>query len=215
MENLVQKILDSKVIAIVRGHSGGEIMQIAEALLAGGVQCMEITYNAANPESDNATANIVKQLNDSYGNSMQIGSGTVLTERQVEMTCAAGGKFIISPNVNPAVIRRTKALGMVSIPGAYSPSECEEAHEAGADFIKLFPAVHLGADYLKAIMAPLPHIKFMVVGGITAENVGEYIKAGAVGVGTGSDLIIKDAVFKGDFARITERAKTYVRAVSH
>ncbi len=214
MENLVQKILDSKVIAIVRGHSGDKVMRIAEALLAGGVQCMEITYNAAKPESDAATANIVKKLNDSYGGRMQIGSGTVLTEKQAEMTKAAGGKFIISPNVNTAVIRKTKELGMVSIPGAYSPSECEEAHEAGADFIKLFPAVNLGVDYVKAITAPLSQIKFMVVGGITAENVGEYIKAGAVGVGTGSDLIIKDAVAEGNFARITERAKEYISAVS-
>lgn len=103
---------------------------------------------------------------------------------------------------------------VISIPGAYSPSECEEAHEAGADFIKLFPAVNLGVDYVKAITAPLSQIKFMVVGGITAENVGEYIKAGAVGVGTGSDLIIKDAVAEGNFARITERAKEYISAVS-
>lgn len=214
MDTLIQKILDSKVIAIVRGYSGGEIMQIAEALLAGGVQCMEITYNAAKPESDIATANIVKKLNDSYGDRMQIGSGTVLTERQAELTHAAGGKFIISPNVNTAVIHKTKELGMVSIPGAYSPSECEEAHEAGADFIKLFPAVNLGVDYVKAITAPLPHIRFMVVGGITAENLGAYIKAGAVGVGTGNDLIIKDAVSEGDFARITERAKKYISAIS-
>lgn len=214
MENLVQKILDSRVIAIVRGHSGEEIMQIADALLAGGVCCMEITYNAAKPETDEATADIVKKLNDIYGDRMQIGSGTVLTERQAELTHAAGGKFIISPNVNTAVIRKTKELGMVSIPGAYSPSECEEAHEAGADFIKLFPAVNLGVDYIKAITAPLSHIRFMVVGGITAENVREYIKAGAVGVGTGSDLIIKDAVYKGDFARITERAEKYISAVS-
>ena len=209
----LDRISENKIIAIVRGQSKENLFKIAEALYDGGVFCMEITYNASKPETDRETADTLAALIEKFGDRMSFGSGTVLNEKQVELTKAAGGEFIISPNVNIGVIKKTKELGMLSIPGAYSPSECQTAHEAGADFIKLFPAVNLGVDYLKAISAPLSHIKFMIVGGVTAENLVDYINAGAVGVGTGGDLINKEAVKNGDFGKITERARQYVEAM--
>lgn len=211
--NAQDRILKSKIIAIIRGQGRENLFKIADALYNGGVSCMEITYNSSKPETDEETAKTLSMLIEKFGDKMSFGSGTVLNERQVELTRAAGGEFIISPNVNVNVIKKTKELGLLSIPGAYSPSECQLACEAGADYVKLFPVVNLGADYLKAIAAPLSHIKFMAVGGVTAENLVDYMKAGAVGIGTGGDLVNKEAVKNGEFDKITERAKQYVKAI--
>lgn len=208
-------INENKIIAIVRGQSEDNILRIAEALLNGGVRCMEITYNASDKASDEMTAKTVKKLNDTFSGNMLFGAGTVLSEKQVSLTKEAGGQFIVSPNVNTDVIKKTKELKMVSIPGAFTPSECESAHCAGADFVKLFPAINLGAEYLKMLTAPLSHIKFMAVGGITVENAAEFMKAGACSIAVGGDLIDKEAVKNGEFYKITERAKKYMEIINN
>ncbi len=213
-QRVIDEIKSKGIIAIVRGQSKEDIFSIADALIAGGINCMEITYNAAKPETHVETANIIGELKKHYGDKLFVGAGTVLTAEQVEMTYNAGGQYIISPNVNKDVIAKTLELGMVSIPGAMTPTECEAAHEYGADFVKLFPTVSLGAGYIKAISAPLCHIDFLAVGGVTPENISDYVKAGVVGIGTGGDLIIKSAVDNKDFGRITQRAKEYVCAMN-
>ena len=125
------------------------------------------------------------------------------------LTAAAGGRFIISPDTDSDVIRATKQAGLVSIPGAMTPSECKQAGKAGADFIKLFPVDFYGPRYIKTLKAPLSHLKFLAVNGITADNMGEYFAAGAVGVGVGSGIVNKALIEAGDFAAITELAKGY------
>jgi 2-dehydro-3-deoxyphosphogluconate aldolase/(4S)-4-hydroxy-2-oxoglutarate aldolase len=144
---------------------------------------------------------------------MLIGAGTVLTEKQVELTKNAGGKFIISPDTCPEVIKETKKLGLVSIPGAFTPSEAVIAHKAGADFVKLFPITSMGPKYLKDIKAPLSHIRFLAVGGINADNITEYLSVGACGVGIGSDIANKKLIEANDFAAIEENAKCYVKQI--
>ena len=144
---------------------------------------------------------------------MYVGAGTVLTKKQVELTQKAGGKFIISPDAYPEVIEATRGLGMVSIPGAVTPTEMQIAHRAGADFIKLFPAANFGISYLKNIKAPLSHLKILAVGGINEENILEYQKAGACGFGMGSNIVRKDLIEKGDYAQITQLAKTLVSKI--
>ena len=129
---------------------------------------------------------------------MLIGAGTVLTEQQVALTRQAGGKFIISPDTNEQVIRATRAADLVSIPGALTPSEAMTAHRAGADFVKLFPVSSMGPAYVKAVRAPLSHIRFLAVGGVNLNNLSDFLAAGACGVGMGIGEAEKQALAKGD-----------------
>lgn len=144
---------------------------------------------------------------------MYIGAGTVLSERQVELTATAGGKFIISPDANQSVIRKTRELGLVSMPGALTPSEIQAAHLAGADFVKLFPITNLGIGYVKAVSAPLSHIKFLAVGGVDDTNMRDYLKAGVCGFGIGSNIVDKKLIEREDWSAITALARRYVEAV--
>jgi 2-dehydro-3-deoxyphosphogluconate aldolase/(4S)-4-hydroxy-2-oxoglutarate aldolase len=144
---------------------------------------------------------------------MLIGAGTVLNEEQVNLTAEAGGGFIISPDINEAVIRRTVARGLVSIPGALTPSEITSAHRAGADFVKLFPIADLGINYVKSVRAPLSHIRLLAVGGINTQNISDYLKAGVCGFGIGSNIIDKEMLQRGDFKGIEALARDYTEAV--
>ena len=142
---------------------------------------------------------------------MTVGAGTVLTKEQVRLTAEAGGKFIISPDTNEAVIKESVRLGLVSIPGALTPTEAQSAHSYGADFVKLFPVSSLGPSYIRAITAPLSHVRFLAVGGVNERNVGDYIRAGAVGVGIGGSLT--SLLSENNYEAITEMARKYVEAV--
>ena len=175
---------------------------------------MEITYSADGSVSDEETAAAVGALANEFDGRMYIGSGTVLTREQVKRTYDVGGRFIISPNTDTEVIKYTKELGMVSIPGALTPSEVEAANRAGADFVKLFPVTSMGTSYVKAIAAPLSHIRFLAVGGITPENIGGYLDIGVCGFGIGSNIINKEYIAEENYEKITASAKEYVMAVN-
>ena len=205
MQNTINKILEEKAIIIVRGVSPEKTVELAEALYRGGIRLMECTYDATGKTPDEAIAETIGQLVKRFEGRMLIGAGTVLTEKQVELTKKAGGKFVISPDVNPQIIKATKAAGMVSIPGALTPSEATAAVRAGADFVKLFPVGNLGASYVKALCAPLSHIRFLAVGGVRPENMNEFLKCGALGVGMGLSADDKDAISRGDFDYIERK----------
>lgn len=208
-EQVINKILKEKIVAIVRGIKSEHIIPFAEAVYEGGVRALEITYNSSNPGEDTEVAANIQKLVEHFGDRMMIGAGTVLNTKQVELTKNAGGQFIISPNVNKKVIERTCELNMVSIPGALTPTEAVDAHEAGADFVKLFPITNLGSGYVKAMKAPLSHIRFLGVGGIDENNMDEYLKAGVDGFGIGSNIVNKKLIEAGDFCAITELAHAY------
>ncbi len=206
---VINKILEEKIVVIVRGIDSDKIIPLAEAMYEGGIRALEITYNASNMAENAEVAGNIKKLVDHFGDRMIIGAGTVLTTEQVELTKAAGGAFIISPNVNKKVIERTCELDMVSIPGALTPTESVDAYEAGADFVKLFPITNLGSGYVKAMKAPLSHIRFLGVGGIDENNMEEYMKAGVCGFGIGSNIVNKKLIEAGDFNAITELARVF------
>lgn len=214
MQEIIQTIKTSKIIAIVRGVESSRLIPLAEALYDGGIRLMEITYSADGSVSDSETADNIGSLTKHFKGKMYIGAGTVLTEDQVKKTFNDGGQFIISPNTDSEVIKYTKKLGMVSIPGALTPSEAETAKLAGADFVKLFPITSMGASYVKAITAPLSHILFLAVGGVTPQNVREYLDAGVCGFGIGSNIINKDYISSGDYGKITELAREYFSAIN-
>lgn len=210
---VVESILREKLIAIVRGLPQEKLIDAAEALYAGGVRLIECTFDHTRADCVAANKAMISLLAEHFRGRMNVGAGTVLTAEEADAAVDAGAEFIISPNTDPAVIRRTGQLGAVSIPGALTPTEIVSAWQAGADFVKLFPAGDLGTAYMKSIRAPLRHIPMLAVGGITPESIPDYLAAGAAGLGVGSPLFPKDAVESGDFARITERAEEFVRAV--
>ena len=204
-------IRQEKLIAIVRGVAREQIIPLARALYDGGVRIMEITYSMK--EDDTVTADAVRSLCEEMGSRMCIGAGTVIYPEQVELTRRMGGQFIISPDACEEVIRKTKELGMVSIPGALTPTEAMAAYRAGADIIKLFPITSMGTAYVKAIRAPLSGVQFATVGGVNLDNIPEYRKAGIECFGIGGNIIDKKALAAGDYAAITALAKKYVEAV--
>lgn len=212
-ETVLEWVAREKVVAIVRGAESSVCTRVAEALYAGGIRLMEITYDQRSPESWEDTAAAIGQTARRVEGRMLVGAGTVTEPGLVELTHRAGGCFIISPDTNEAVIRRTRELDMVSMPGAMTPTEILTAHRAGADFVKLFPAAGLGPAYLRAVCAPLSHVKIMVVGGIDEKNVGAFLAAGAAGAGVGGNLANRQWIWDGAWDKITQAAQLLTGAV--
>lgn len=204
-----QFIDQNKIIVICRRIYDGTLAQLAEALYSGGIRLMEVTFDQADPDCLHRTPAAIEMLCKAFP-SMQVGAGTVLNPKQVEAAAQGGAQYIISPNFNADVVRRTKELGLVSIPGAMTPSEICNASDAGADFIKLFPSGYLGFKYIKDITAPLPHIRFVATGGVTEENLGEYLAAGFAGAGVSGRLTDKSLIQEGRFGEIAKRAQVFM-----
>lgn len=206
-------IKQEKVIAILRGIEEKDYEQVAGALLEGGIKLLEFTFNQESPASMSKTARMIAKTAESYAGKLLVGAGTVVTIEQVELAAQSGAQFIISPDTNREVIRRTKELGLVSIPGATTPTEILSAHQAGADFVKVFPAGALGAPYFKAIRAPLNQVRMLAVGGVDAENIGAFMEAGALGAGVGGKLTPAAWIREGRYDKITKAARALTAAV--
>lgn len=200
-ENAVlEKVLQDKIIAIVRGVYGDDVLRLSEALLKGGISLIEVTYDQTGKAEN--TADTIRLITEHFAGDVLAGAGTVMTPEQARIAKEAGASYIISPNVDGAVIAETKRLGMISMPGALTPTEIAAAYEAGADVVKIFPASVMGPAYIKAVKAPLKHIPVMAVGGINEKNARDYIAAGAAGVGVGGNLVNKQWVSEGRFDEI-------------
>ena len=213
MEAVINTILKEKIITIVRGVSREKLIPLAEAMYDGGIRLIECTYDAAGKISDEEIASGIKALVEHFGGKMTVGAGTVLTEKQVELTEKAGGKFIISPDTDPAVIQRTKELGLVSIPGALTPTEIAAASRYGADFVKVFPVDSVGCKYIKDVKSPLSNVRILAVGGVDENNMQSYFEAGAVGIGIGSGIVKKQMIENEDFEGITNLARKYTNNI--
>lgn len=211
--NIKDDLLREKLIVIVRGVQSDKLIPLAQAVYDGGIRFLEITYSADGKVSDSETASNIKSLVEHFGDKMHIGAGTVLTEEQVLLTKAAGGKFIISPDADIDVIKKTKEMDLISIPGAFTASEIKQAYKAGADFVKLFPITQMGPDYVKAIKAPLSHIPLLAVGGVDISNMNEFLEAGVCGFGIGTNITNKKMIEENDFEGITALAKEYVAVI--
>lgn len=210
MKNALIEIKRQKIIAIIRGIPVTDIRNTVEALMKGGINLVEVTFDHTSEEGRENTIQCFDALTKAYGDQLFIGAGTVLTPEEVVISSTHGAKFIISPNTDVEVIKRTKALGLVSIPGALTPSEVLVAKEAGADIFKLFPAGDLGISYIKSIKAPLAHVMIAVVGGVNEDSIGEFVRAGAEAVGIGSNLVDGRVVARREYYKITEKAKILV-----
>ncbi|WP_078434918.1 bifunctional 4-hydroxy-2-oxoglutarate aldolase/2-dehydro-3-deoxy-phosphogluconate aldolase [Metabacillus halosaccharovorans] len=203
----IEIIKETGVAAVIRGATTDNIIAIAEALKAGGVKVLEITV-----ETPGACAAIEKaslELDD-----VLVGAGTVLDAETARVAIMSGAKFIFSPTTNSKTIEMAKRYGVVSIPGALTPTEILTAYENGADLIKVFPANVFGPSYIKDIHGPLPQVPLITTGGISVDNVGEYIKGGAAGVGVGSSLVnTKKELTSAYLSEITATASKFIKAV--
>ena len=206
-------IKESKLVAIVRGVESEACIHVAQALYDGGFRLMEITYDQNRPTTWENTAQAIGAVAEAFAGKMYVGAGTVTCTELVELTHKYGGQFIISPDVNEAVIERTCELGMLSIPGALTPTEVMVAHRAGADYVKLFPVGSFGPSYVKAVKAPVSHVDVLVVGGIDKNNIASFLAAGACGAGIGGNLVNRQWVEAGQYEKITEVARQLVAAV--
>jgi len=202
-----------RIVAIVRGLQPEYMLRLAEALNAGGIGLMEVTFNQADPDSWQSTAESVRALSRHMADRMLIGVGTVLTEAQLELARQAGARYIVTPNTNPGIIGKAKAAGLGAFPGAFTPTEIVLAHEAGADAVKVFPAGNMGPSYMKALLAPLRHIPLIAVGGIHEKNAADFMAAGCAGVGVGGNLVNQAWIADGKWDEITALAKVYRKAV--
>ncbi len=207
----LKKLLDSKIVAIVRGIPEDKMLKLGEALYAGGIRCMEVTFDQSG--SGEATLRSIRELTGTFGDRMCIGAGTVMSAEQVERAAEAGALYMISPNTDRGVIRRTKELDLVSIPGAMTATEIAYAHACGADIVKIFPAGELGPAYFKSVLGPLKHIRLQATGGVNRENCASFLAAGAVGLGIGGNLADKKLIMEDRFDELTETARSYVKAV--
>ena len=198
------------IVAIIRGFEPNVCLRLAEAYVKGGIEMVEVTFNQKAPDSWKDTAWAIKSIKEQLGNCIKVGAGTVLTQEQLSICEDAGGEFMVTPNVNPELIRKCVADGLMAMPGALTPSEAVLAYDAGARYVKIFPAGSLGPGYIKAIKAPLSHIPLLAVGGIGPDNIAEFIKAGCVGAGVGGNLTNKEWIQAGAWDKITAVAEALV-----
>ncbi|MCL4788882.1 MAG: bifunctional 4-hydroxy-2-oxoglutarate aldolase/2-dehydro-3-deoxy-phosphogluconate aldolase [Verrucomicrobia bacterium] len=203
---IISKLTDPGIIAVVRARKASQAMPIAEALLAGGVMAVEITMTT--PDALGA----IREVSDKLGERALIGVGTVLDATTCRAALACGAQFVVSPICRPELAHIARAAHKPVMLGAYTPTEAQFAHEVGADFVKIFPADALGPNYIKALRAPLPHLRIVPTGGVDLNTIGEFLKAGCPAVGAGSSLITKEILEKEDWAQLTERARAFVQA---
>ncbi|MDN3017958.1 bifunctional 4-hydroxy-2-oxoglutarate aldolase/2-dehydro-3-deoxy-phosphogluconate aldolase [Paenibacillus sp. BSR1-1] len=204
----IEELKNRAVVAVIRGATLESIIPMANALKEGGVTALEITM-----ETPKALA-IIEKAADVFGDELLVGAGTVLDPETARAAIMAGSKFVFSPTVNVETIRMTKRYGVISVPGAFTPTEILNAYEHGADVIKVFPAGTVGPGYFKNVAGPLPHIPLMPTGGINLQNARDYIRAGAVAVGVGTSLVDPAAALTEDYLfEVTQNARKLMEEV--
>lgn len=197
------------LIPVLRAKSTAQGRALVEAMMAGGVNIVEVTMTVP------GAIDLLKELKREYGSQLLLGSGTVTTAEQAQATIDAGAEFVVSPSLHPEVIAATKRNKKISCPGALTPTEAITAWNAGADYVKIFPCSAVGgASYLKALLAPFPHLKIIPTGGVTLQTAASFIQAGARALGVGSDLVNLAAVDSGHAETITETARAYMKLLA-
>ena len=210
MSETTQQIIERVgLIPVLRAKSVAQGRAVVDAMIAGGVTVVEVTMTVP------GAVDLLKELKKEYGAKLLLGSGTVTTADQCQATIDAGAEFVVSPSLHPEVIATTKKNGKVSCPGALTPTEAITAWNAGADYVKIFPCSAVGgASYLKALLAPFPHLQLIPTGGVTQQTAASFIQAGARALGVGSDLVNLAAVDAGKPETITEAARAYLKILA-
>jgi len=205
---VIQQIRDTGVIPVVRASSTDEAMRAIDAIREGGISVLEITMTVP------GAIKVIEQVSKRYGKDVLVGAGTVLDPEIAEACISSGAQFVVSPALNLETIACCRRLDVAVMPGALTPTEVVQAWNAGADFVKVFPAGAVGgASYLKALKAPLPQIELVPTGGVSLKTAGDFIRAGAAALGVGADLVDLKAIREGQSDVITERAKQFSQIV--
>lgn len=210
MSETTQQIIERVgLIPVLRAKTVAQGRAVVDAMIAGGVTIVEVTMTVP------GAIDLLKELKKAYGSKLLLGSGTVTTAEQTQATIDAGAEFVVSPSLHPDVIAVTKKNNKISCPGALTPTEAITAWNAGADYVKIFPCSAVGgAGYLKALLAPFPHLRLIPTGGVTLQTAESFLKAGACALGVGSDLVNLAAVDAGHPETITETARAYLKVIA-
>ncbi len=206
---IISLLTDPGIIAVVRAQSASQVLPLSEALIAGGVNVIEVTMT-----TPNALA-AIREASEKLGDRALIGVGTVLDADTARAAIAAGAEFVVTPICRTELVAIAHAADRPIMLGAYTPTEAQLAHEAGADFIKIFPADTLGAGYIKSLRAPLPHLRIVPTGGVDVGNVADFLKAGCAALGVGSSLVSAKILQAADWPELTRRASAFVAATRH
>jgi 2-dehydro-3-deoxyphosphogluconate aldolase/(4S)-4-hydroxy-2-oxoglutarate aldolase len=206
-DQTLKNMIDCGVVAVLRAKSSAELLDVSKALYDGGVTSIEVTMTTP------GALKVIEEVAAKMAGQVIVGVGSVLDVETARAAILAGAEFVVGPVLKETVIEMAKRYSKVVIPGAFTPTEILRAWEAGADVVKVFPATAVGPKYFRDILGPLPHVRLSPTGGVTVENTGEFIKAGAVFVGAGTSLVDKKAVAEKRFSAITETAKKMIAEV--
>ena len=203
----LQRVLDAGIVAVVRAPDPAGLVEVIRALAAGGVTVAEVTLTVPN------ALDVVREAKRALGDSVLLGAGTVLDPETCRAALLAGAEFIVSPTLNPEVIRVCRRYDKVVMPGAFTPTEILAAWEAGADVVKVFPAEVVGPAFFKALRGPLPQVRLMPTGGVDLSTAADFLKAGACCLGIGSQLVDPKLVAARAFDQLRDLAAKYVEVV--
>lgn len=203
----LQRVLDGGIVAVIRADKGDDLVEVAEALLEGGIDVMEVTFTVP------GAVRVLEKVADKIGDQVLLGAGTVLDSETARIAMLAGAEFIVSPATDPGVIEICRRYDKLVMPGALTPTEVVTAWQAGADIVKVFPSDMTGPTHLKALKGPLPQVRLMPTGGVNLDTAADFLNAGACALGIGSSLVERETVANRDFARIQSLARQYVEIV--
>jgi 2-dehydro-3-deoxyphosphogluconate aldolase/(4S)-4-hydroxy-2-oxoglutarate aldolase len=206
---IVERIIDDKAVAVIRLRKSQNFLKVAEALYEGGISILEITMT-----TPNALA-LIKETVAQMPDDVLIGAGSVLDADTAQRVINAGARYVVSPVFKPQIIQIARQNDVPAMPGCFSPTEILNAHEQGADVVKVFPADILGMAFFKSIKAPMPFLNLMPTGGVTLTNAGDWIKAGACAVGVGSALVDNKSISTENYPQLTENAKILRKSLLH
>ena len=204
----VRRIEELGIVAVIRLRDPGKLRAVVDAIMAGGVRALEVTMTVP------GAVELIRGLAPTLPEGFLLGAGTVIDPETARAVVDAGAQFVISPVFRRSVIEACHACGVPAAPGCFTPTEILEAHDAGADIVKVFPATTLGPQYIKDVRAPLPQVKLMPTGGVTPDNAGDWIRAGAIAVGVGTALLDSKAIEDGRFEVLTANARRIVASVA-
>ncbi len=209
MKAVVTRLLQTGIVPVVRCQNATHALLAADALLEGGIDVIEITLTVP------GALGVISELRRRFASELLVGAGSVADLGLCRGALEAGSQFVVSPGLDLDVVAHCRAREVAAVPGALTPSEIMAAVKAGADLVKLFPCSALGgAKYLRAVRAPLPHVRFLPTGGVTLESVADYVRAGAAALGVGGELVDNQALGRGERQPLSERARQYVTALA-
>lgn len=209
----IELLKKHRFVGILRHIRPEVALPAAQAMYEGGIRIFEITFDPSRATTAQETGSIIRQLREHFGTDVSVGAGTVLCVEHAQVAWEAGAQFIVAPNTDEQVIAFTKKKGLLSIPGAYTPTEIMRAYQLGADVVKIFPILPDGEGYLKNVISPLSHIPFMVTGGINPNTVEKFLATGATALAAGVTIVTPELAEKGDLDTIRENARRHTEKI--